>query len=247
MATELPPAEFAAAIGLKVDQLPALERAGLPFVTRKKGARVYPLPGAVRWYIEHALTTRTGNVPPRINQKDLAELVGYSPRQISNLVDDKKLTTIVEGGRRVYPLPLAVHEAMKHREELARGKTEEKLSAHDAAKLRKWEADAQSAELDLMERRGELIDRALAARAVGDLLAGLKAQLVQFTPRYEADLVGLDTRLKVREVLKPAINQEILRLSAAAAQVGRRIQMIDATNEDDESSLEEAPDADDAS
>lgn len=249
MATELGPSEFAAAIGVKADQLPALERAGLPFVNRKKQGHVYPLPEAVRWYVDHAISTRVGGIPPRTSQKELAALVGYSPRQLTNLVEEKKLTTIVEGGKRLYPLPTAVLEIIAHRESQARGKSGEKMTALDEAKLRKMEADAQASELNLMERRGELIDRGLAARAIGELLAALKAQLIQFVARHESDLVGLENRVKVRGVLKPAINQEIQRLSAAGAQVGRRIQMIDATAdpEDAGDEREEADDADDAS
>ena len=251
VATELGPSEFAAAIGVNADGLPELERAGLPFINRKKQGHVYPLPGAVKWYVEHAINTRVGGIPPRTTQKELAALVGYSPRQLTNLVDEKKLTTIVEGGKRMYPLPTAVLEVIAHREAQARGKSGEKMTALDEAKLEKMQADAHLSQLNLMERRGELIDRALAARAIGELLAALKAQLVQFPARHESDLVGLESRVKVRAILKPAISQEIHRLSAAAAQVGRRIQMIDATAdadaEDDTDSPLEGADADDAS
>lgn len=229
VALELPAKEFADAIGVKADDLPALERAGLPFVNRKKEGRVYPLAASVRWYIEHVISTRVAGIPPRTTQKELATLVGYSPRQITNLVEEGKITTVVEHGKRVYPLPSAVHEVIAHRESQARGKSGEKLSALDEAKLRKMEADAQSSELSLMERRGELLDRPLVERALSELLQGLKAQLVQFAPRYESDFVGLDSRVKVRAVLKPAVHAELLRLAAAAAQVGRRIQSIDAT------------------
>lgn len=249
MATELGPSEFAAAIGVKADRLPELERAGLPFVNKKKQGHVYPLPDAVKWYVDHAIATRVGGVPPRTTQKELAALVGYSPRQLTNLVDEKKLTTIVESGKRMYPLPTAVLEVIAHREAQARGKSGEKMTALDEAKLEKMQADAHLSQLNLMERRGELIDRSLAARAIGELLAALKAQLVQFPARHESDLVGLETRVKVRAILKPAVHQEIQRLSAAAAQVGRRIQMIDATadGDDEREDSEEADGADDAS
>ena len=76
---------------------------------------------------------------------------------------------------------------------------------------------------------------------------------MQFPARYESDLVGLENRVKVRGILKPAVTQEIHRLSAAAAQVGRRIQMIDASADGESESEEEidlsdeAGDADDAS
>lgn len=248
VATELAPSEFAAAIGVKSDDLAALERAGLPFVNRKRHGHVYPLPAAIKWYVEHAIATRVGGIPPRTTQKELAALVGYTPRTLSNLVEEGKLTTVVENGRRLYPLPDCVHQIIEHRESQARGKTGEKMTPLDEAKLRKLEADAQAAELTLMERRGELLARPLVERALADLMQGLKAQLVQFAPRYEADLIGLDTRVKVRAVLKPAMHAELLRLGAAGAQVGRRIQMIDATverDEDDESNATdtEEPDA----
>lgn len=248
MAIELTPADFAEAIGVKVNELAKLERDGLPFVSRKKDGHVYPLPRAVRWYVDHVVSTRVGGIPSRTTQKELAMLTGYTPRQVSNLVDEGKVKTIVEDGKRLYPLPQAVIEVIAHRESTARGKSGEKMTALDEAKLRKLEAEAESAELSLLERRGELLDRVLVERAFGELLQALKAQLVQFHPRYEADLVGLDSRLKVRAVLKPAINAEILRLSAAGAQVGRRIQALDATADADaDDPTEEADGVRDAS
>lgn len=250
MALELTPVDFAAAIGVKVAELAALESAGLPFVNKKKGGHVYPLPTAVRWYVDHAISARVGGIPARTGQKDLAELVGYSARQISNLVDEGVVPSVIEKGKRQYPLPAAVHKIIEYRESMARGKSsDEKLSALDEAKLRKMDADAQVAELDLLERRGELLDRVLVERALSEMLQALKAQLVQFAPRYEADLVGLDSRLKVRAVLKPAVQAEILRLQSAAAQVGRRIQSIDATvdTEAEDIDLQEELDVRDAS
>lgn len=246
MATELAAKDFAEAIGVKVEALSALERSGLPFVATKKSGHLYPLPKALTWYVEYQVAARVGGIPPRTYQKEFAALVGYTPRQISNLVDDKVITTIVESGKRTYPLPDAVLEVMKYREAQAKGKSGEKETEYDAAKTQKMKADAQTAELNLMRQRGELIDRGLVARAIGELLAALKAQLVQFPARYEADLVGLESRVRVRGVLKPAINQEIQRLSAAAAQVGRRIQMIEASD-DDEAGDEEGESAGDAS
>lgn len=239
MATELGPSEFAAAIGVKADRLPELERAGLPFVNRKKQGHVYPLPAAVTWFVQHVLSTRAGGVPPRVNQKELASLVGFTPRTLTNLVDDNKLTTIVEGGKRYYPTDKCVREIIKHREEVARGKSGNATDEAEAVKLRRETAKAEREELALLKDRGELIARPLAERAIGELLASLKAQLVQFPSRYESDLVGLESRVQVRAILKPAIHQEIERLSAAAVQVGRRIQMIDGAVEPD-------PDAEDA-
>lgn len=234
MAIELGPADFAAAIGVKVADLAALERAGMPYINRKKDGHAYPLPTAITWYVERAVTTRVGGIAPRTTQKDLAMLVGYTPRQIANLADEGVVHTVVEEGRRLYPMPAAVHEIIAHREAKARGKTGEKMTPLDEAKLRKYLADAGDSELTLLERRGELIARVLANRALAELLQSLKAQLVQFPSRYEADLVGLENRVKVRGVLKPAINAELTRLGVAAAQVGRRLQMIDATSERDD-------------
>ena len=233
MPSELSAQEFADAVGVKVADLPALERAGLPFASRKKSGRVYPMPRVVTWYIEHAVTSRVGGIPPRTTQRELATLVGYSPRQISNLVDDGTVKTVVEGGRRLYPMPDAVHAIIAHRESQARGKQGKKISVIDAAKLRKMEAEAESAELDVMQRRGELLDRVLVERTISELFQSIKAQLVQFTPRYEADFLDLDTGVKVRAVLKPAIHSEIGRLASAVAQVGRRIQAIGAENDQD--------------
>lgn len=251
MATELGPSEFAAAIGVKADRLPELERAGLPFVNKKKQGHVYPLPAALKWFVDREISTRASAPPPRVTQKDLAWLVGYTPRTLSNLVDENKLTTIVESGKRFYPTDKCVQEIIKHRESLARGKTGGAEAELDEIKLRKERAKTEREELSLLRERGELIARPLAERAIGELLTALKAQLVQFPSRYESDLVGLENRVKVRAILKPAVHQEIQRLSAAAAQVGRRLQVIDSTAdaepEDDIDLPLEADGADDAS
>lgn len=248
MATDLSPADFAEAIGVPLGELAALERDGLPFVNRKKEGRRYPLPAAIRWFVGYSVTNRVGGIPPRTTQSELATLVGYTPRQITNLVNEQKVATLVERGKRVYPLPQAVIEIIAHREAMARGKSGEKVSELEEAKTRKAKADAELAELQLMRERGEVISRLLAVQALGEMLQALKGQLIQFAPRYEADFVGLDSRLKVRAVLKPAVNAEIQRLQTAAAQVGRRIEAIAAAEDvDDESDDEEADGIRDAS
>lgn len=233
MATELTESDFAEAIGVRVADLAALEKDGLPVVKRKAGVR-YPLPRALTWYIDHAITSRVGGIPPRVNQRDFATLVNISTRQVKNLTDAQKLSTVVEHGRRLWPLPKANHEFISYQVALRASGSGEKLGALDEARLRKLNADAEASELALLKQRGELIDRTLAEQSMARVVQGLRAQLLQFPARYERDLVGLPTALEVRAVLKPAINSELTRLGAAVAQAGRQLQLVEADGAPDD-------------
>lgn len=224
MATDLSAADFAAMIDVPVPQLATLEREGLPTVTKSK-AKCYPVPRAVTWYIEYAVSRRVGGIPPRTNQQDLAALLGVTPRQVKNLVDGGKISSIVEGGRRLYPLPLCVHEFVKYQRELAQVK-EEKLDQLDQAKLRKLNAEAEQAEMDLLRKRGELLDRPTSERAMSEVLQALRSEVDQMPGRYARKTVQLANAQRARAVWREAANELLVRLGAAVAAVGRRIQIV---------------------
>ncbi len=211
-------------IDVPVAQLAALEREGLPTVSKSK-AKLYPVPRAITWYIEHAVARRVGGIPPRTNQQDLAGLLGIVPRQVKNLVDTGKLSSIVETGRRLYPLPLCVHEFVKYQRELVQVKKDE-LDLLDQAKLRKLNAEAEQAEMDLLRKRGELLDRPTSERAMSEVLQALRSEVDQMPGRYARKTVQLTNAQRSRAVWREAANELLVRLGSAVAAVGRRIQIV---------------------
>ncbi len=237
MATDLTESDFAAMIGVATEQLASLEREGLPTVGTGKAKR-YPTPMAVRWYIDFVVTRRVGGIPPRANQQDFAALVGIVPRQVKNLVDNGKITTVIDGSRRLYPLPLAVHEFIKYQKDNAAGARKEELSELDAARLRKLNAEADKAEMEALRDRGEQMMRVDSERAIGEILQALRSQINQAPNRYSRKFVGLTTEAKSRQMLKSMFNGELVRWGAAVAGVGRRISIVaeDLTPDDEESS-----------
>lgn len=212
-------------IGVASEQLVALEREGLPTVGTGKAKR-YPVPMAVRWYIDFVVQRRVGGVPPRANQQDFAALVGVVPRQVKNLVDSGKITSVVEGNRRLYPLPGAVHEFIAYQKELVKGGKGEQLGALDMARLRKLNADADQAEMDALRKRGELIDRVTSERAIGEILQAIRSQIGQAPNRYARKFIAIQTEAKARQTLKTILNGELVRWGAAVAAVGRRIAIV---------------------
>jgi phage terminase Nu1 subunit (DNA packaging protein) len=225
-------------IGVPIEQLAVLEREAMPTVGKGKEKR-YPLPGAIRWFVDYSVARRVGGVPPRVNQQDLAALLGVVPRQVKNLVDSGKITSIVEGPKRLFPLPQTVHEFVKYQKELAGAGKKDALDPLDAAKLRKISAEADQAEMDLLQKRGELLDRVTAQRGLSEVLQALRSQLGQAPNRYDRKFVGLTSATKARAVLKTVINSELVRLGAVVAAVGRRIQVVAEDLVDEEAQTEE--------
>lgn len=214
-------------IGVPTAQLAALEREGLPTVAKARAkAKLYPVPRAITWYIEHSVARRVGGIPPRTNQQDLAGLLGVVPRQVKNLVDTGKLSSMIENGRRVYPLPLCVHEFVKYQRELAQAKDGKPMNPLDQAKLRKLNAEAEQAEMDLLRKRGELIDRPTSERAMSEVLQALRSEVDQMPGRYGRKTVQVSSAAKSRAIWRECSNELLVRLGASVAAVGRRIQII---------------------
>lgn len=242
MAADLPEAEFAAMIGVRTEQLAALERDGLPTVGKAKKKR-YPVPRAITWFIEYSVDRRVGGVPPRVNQHDLAALIGVTPRTVSNLVTAGTISSLIEKGKRVYPLPVVVHEFIKYQKELGSTTKGKEMDPLDAARLRKLNADAEQAEMDLLRKRGELLDRVTSERAISEILQALRSQGAQAPGRYDKRFVQLPTAAVARALLREMFNAEFTRWGATVAGIGRRIQVVaeDLTPDEEEPAPDAAP------
>jgi phage terminase Nu1 subunit (DNA packaging protein) len=225
VATDLTETDFAAMIGVPVEQLAALEREGMPTIGKAKTKR-YPVPSAIRWYVDYAVARRVGGIPPRVNKKDLAALVGVVDRTVTNLVDAGKVPSLIENGRRLYPLPAAVHEFIKYQKELAQGTKKDDMNELEKARLRKLNAEADQAEMTSLRLRGEFIDRVTSQRAIAEIVQSLRSQVGQAPNRYGRKFVAIPTEAKARQVLKLVLNDELVRWGAVVAAVGRRIQVV---------------------
>jgi phage terminase Nu1 subunit (DNA packaging protein) len=225
VAIDVAEAELSAMIGVPLEQLAALERDGMPVIGKAKGKR-YPLPGAIKWFVEYSIARRVGGVPPRVNQQDLAGLLGVVPRQVKNLVDTGKISSVVEGGKRLHELPKVVHEFVKYQKELAGAGKKDALDPLDAAKLRKMTAEADAAEMELLHKRGELLDRVTAERAMGELVQAMRSEVQQVPARHDRNVIGLKDAAHGRKALKSVSNELLVRMGAVVAAVGRRIQLV---------------------
>jgi hypothetical protein len=87
-----------------------------------------------------------------LSTEEFIALVGQTPRRVRNLVDQGALPTVVEGERRRFPMPAALHAFIRHLER------SDPLNAIDAANLRRLTAEAEMAELKLEVERGALAE-----------------------------------------------------------------------------------------
>ena len=119
-----------------------------------------------------------------LTKGELGELYGVTTRTIHNWEADG-CPHRAEKNRKFYPLKevVAWHEARKVEEALAKIDT----SAMDAAKLRKLEADAESKELDVEVKRGDLVPTdevdGLVREALETVNAVLRHAPSRFAPR----------------------------------------------------------------
>jgi len=83
-------------------------------------------------------------------------------------------------------------------------------ASEEELKKRKLAAETSSAEMDLMERRGELIRMQHGATLVSTLLVVIRQALLQQPQRIAPLLVGIDDELVIKELIETE-NHEVLR------------------------------------
>lgn len=85
-------------------------------------------------------------------------------------------------------------------------------SAADA-QLRRLNAEAEKAEIEVMRMRGELLPRPEAARETGIFLDRLRAKLVNFPARWAPNVFGLKTLPETQAALESGIYDAMQELS----------------------------------
>lgn len=92
--------------------------------------------------------------PVELNQTQMAQVFGVTVRTIRRW-EKEGLPARRDGSQKLYPLALAIRWERERAVEAALKEVE--ITDVDAVRLRKLEAEAESKELDLQQKRGELV------------------------------------------------------------------------------------------
>lgn len=148
-----------------------------------------------------------------VTQKELANLLGLTARQVANLVE-RGMPSVAGDGRREYDAPACI--AWYRDAKIAEAVADAGPDTLDAQRTRKTAAEARLAELELARLEGSMLTVEDAAREVDALLDRLRSVLLSFTSRHAHLLVGKRTIPEVAAVLDPAVGD----LMAALVEAG---------------------------
>lgn len=163
--------DAASRLGITRYMVRKLEASGLP--REEEG---YPWPAVLEWYREYA-----AGEPTSLSQKDAAEQLGISTRQLRNL-DESGVPRTADGD---YPWPEVRdwYVEFKQREAVERtmggnGNGNSTAAAYYAARARKEAALADLREMEVQERRGHLLHIDDLVELFSAPLDRLRAQLL---------------------------------------------------------------------
>lgn len=140
--------------------------------------------------------------------EQLAELLDLSVRQVEVLAAQGVLTRARRG---VYPLVPNVRAYIGHLRRKQGGG--EVLGTLEFARRRKVEAEAELTEMELAQRRGELITVDDSVRELTSILEGLRAGVLNVPGKHAPQFLGIHT-----------IAEAQLRLEVAASDIMRDLQ-----------------------
>jgi len=123
-----------------------------------------------------------------LTQKELAELLGLTSRQIRNLTEEGILKTEPLGAREFYPWPASNHRYIAYKVERSRPAASSK---EEHLRARKLAAETEIAELKAAEARRELIPFDLHVARVAQLLDRLRGRLLAVPGYWAPEVVGL--------------------------------------------------------
>jgi len=137
-----------------------------------------------------------------VNQRDAAERLNLTTRQVNNLVS-QGLPTRSTGGKVTYPFPDCIRWYVEHKVRTALAALEPEDG--EEAKRRLTTAQARKAEIEVeaLEGRMVLVDDTI--REVGAMLDALRSNLLAFPTKHANRLVGCKTIAEVTRKLEPAV------------------------------------------
>jgi hypothetical protein len=140
-----------------------------------------------------------------MTKKELADLLGLKPRQIDNLVIEGMPRT--KRGR-AYVYGEQAVAWYYQRKEQASEQRPDVLSSQ----ARREAAKADLAELDLAEKRGQLVRIADVCKDYGAMLERLRGKLLNAPGKYAPRIVGIRTLAQARAVLEDLVRELMVEL-----------------------------------
>ena len=166
---------------------------------------------------------------PKGRTIDLANLFGISERRIQQLVKEG----LPREGRGKFDFVKSVkwytrylHAALERRAVPTGSGDSKSYVGEREARIREITATADLKELELAEKRGELVAIGDVERVLADLVLTTKAQIMAIPPRLAPDLVGESSRVMVQARLEKACKEA---LGYLAKSVGKDGQLLDPT------------------
>lgn len=154
-----------------------------------------------------------------VNQRDAAERLGLTTRQVKNLAD-LGMPTVSAGGKLTYPFP----ECLKWYVEYKVTSAVNACTPGDfeEAKTRKMAAEAELAEMELAQQRGDLVAVVDVGARVAGVLERVRARLVVIPGKLAPRLVGVETAMEARGVLEVAVGEVLAELAAGEPAKARK-------------------------
>lgn len=150
-----------------------------------------------------------------LSQKDLAQVLGLTTRQIRNL-EEQGMPARAEGNRKLYPIPDAVRWYVQRQVDQAAEAA--KPDAYEKARARDMEARAEQRELEVMEARGRVVPVERWATEVRDYLTTMRSRLLAL-PGLIAGALPLPQAETV-ELIEPLIHDFMEELSVEDPEPG---------------------------
>lgn len=130
-------------------------------------------------------------------------MLNLTPRRVQQLA---KQGVIPRANRGVYPLAACVRGYIQFLQRAIESggaaQRRDEQAGLAQARARKADADAALAELDLAQKRGELVRRDDVLRAWDNVLDRLRARIVAFPPKAAPHVVGCDNVRQAVRVLE---------------------------------------------
>jgi len=174
-----------------------------------------------------------------VTQKLLAELLNIEPRTVRRL-EKEGLSFYHKKGtnERRYPWPESLHWYIKHKQDEVRRRLNSSVRT-DEARAAKMEAEAEIMQLELLEKRGQLLTLEHLDRRVDALFAAVRGTMLTFSGKWAPELVNCLSAVEVRERLEVAIADGLQHIEAAV------VNAVETSDEEEEPN--EATVRDDAS
>jgi hypothetical protein len=142
---------------------------------------------------------------PRLSQKELAERLLITSRQVHNLVE-LKMPRHGDDGKAYFLWPECFRWYVAHREQRAaakNGNSEEK----DGVYKRKLEAETRLQEIELAKEEGQLVTLDYMERQYAGMLDRLRAHLLNLPGKYAPSLANVGSVPEAQARLKAAIGE----------------------------------------